>query len=114
MVLAWEALDRLIPDVFIGAVPLVNVTVSLLCSHIYQSIDTMGYAFTFPLVRWLRLRPIVRLQPNVRAAATPIGAYVHYPTISTDMLKRVKDRQAGVTNQASVSNSSFRTWVKLL
>ncbi|KAI6027795.1 glycosyltransferase family 4 protein [Pisolithus microcarpus 441] len=41
-------------------------------------IDTMGYAFTFPAVTWLT------------RAAVPIGAYVHYPTISTDMLGRVR------------------------
>ncbi|KAL4066395.1 glycosyltransferase family 4 protein [Scleroderma yunnanense] len=40
-------------------------------------IDTMGYAFTFPAVAWLT------------RAAVPIGAYVHYPTISIDMLSRV-------------------------
>lgn len=40
-------------------------------------IDTMGYAFTFPAVTWLT------------RGAVPIGAYVHYPTISTDMLARV-------------------------
>lgn len=39
--------------------------------------DTMGYAFTFPVVAWLT------------RAAVPIGAYVHYPTISTDMLARL-------------------------
>ncbi|KAK3114991.1 asparagine-linked glycosylation protein [Teratosphaeriaceae sp. CCFEE 6253] len=36
-------------------------------------IDTMGYAFVLALSRWLF--------PDV-----PTGAYVHYPTISTDML----------------------------
>ncbi|KAF8547294.1 glycosyltransferase family 4 protein [Imleria badia] len=41
-------------------------------------IDTMGYAFTFPAVAWLT------------RASVPIGAYVHYPTISTDMLARVQ------------------------
>lgn len=38
----------------------------------------MGYAFTFPVVAWLT------------RASIPIGAYVHYPTISTDMLARVQ------------------------
>ncbi|KAK0947198.1 asparagine-linked glycosylation protein [Friedmanniomyces endolithicus] len=36
-------------------------------------IDTMGYAFVLALSKWLF--------PNL-----PTGAYVHYPTISTDML----------------------------
>ena len=35
----------------------------------------MGYAFTFHVVRLL--------------AGVPVGAYTHYPTISTDMLARV-------------------------
>lgn len=52
----------------------------------------MGYAFTFPVVEIL--------------AKIPAGAYVHYPTISTDMLKRVKSRQAGVTNSDSISSSA--------
>ncbi|ODV92449.1 glycosyltransferase family 4 protein [Tortispora caseinolytica NRRL Y-17796] len=50
-VLGYEAISNLPPDIFV---------------------DTMGYAFTYPLVHWLL---------NV-----PIFAYVHYPTISTDML----------------------------
>lgn len=37
-------------------------------------VDTMGYAFVVALCKWLF--------PNV-----PTGAYVHYPTISTDMLQ---------------------------
>lgn len=37
-------------------------------------IDTMGYAFTLAACKWLF--------PDI-----PTGAYVHYPTISTDMLR---------------------------
>lgn len=44
----------------------------------------------------------------------PIGAYVHYPTISTDMLKRVQNREAGVTNAASVANSRWKSSIKLM
>lgn len=40
-------------------------------------VDTMGYAFVLGLSRWLF--------PN-----TPTGAYVHYPTISTDMLSSLQ------------------------
>ncbi|KAJ1648349.1 asparagine-linked glycosylation protein [Dispira simplex] len=39
----------------------------------------MGYAFTYPLVRWL-------------GGGVPIVAYVHYPTISTDMIRQVPQR----------------------
>lgn len=44
----------------------------------------------------------------------PIGAYVHYPTISTNMLKRVKNREAGVTNDATVANSRWKSAIKLM
>ncbi|KAJ5477168.1 GDP-Man:Man(3)GlcNAc(2)-PP-Dol alpha-1-2-mannosyltransferase [Penicillium diatomitis] len=45
-------------------------------------IDTMGYAFTLAFCKWLF--------PTVRT-----GAYVHYPTISTDMLASLDD-QSGI------------------
>lgn len=60
----------------------------------------MGYAFTFP---------VVSLLGNV-----PIGAYVHYPTISTTMLSRVRSRAQGVTNSESISSSAFLSQGKLL
>lgn len=79
IVLAKEACEELIPDVFI---------------------DTMGYAFTYPVLRAFN-------------RSVPIGAYVHYPTISTDMLQRVKSRKAGHTNDAAVAGSAFRSQMKL-
>ncbi|KZP13933.1 glycosyltransferase family 4 protein [Athelia psychrophila] len=57
MYLAWEAMSALIPDLYI---------------------DTMGYAFTFHVVKWV--------------GGVPAGAYVHYPTISTAMVARVQSR----------------------
>ncbi|KAJ5468586.1 Glycosyl transferasefamily 1 [Penicillium sp. IBT 31633x] len=42
-------------------------------------VDTMGYAFALALCKWLF--------PTV-----PVGAYVHYPTISTDMLASLDDK----------------------
>lgn len=77
--LGFEALSQLIPDVWI---------------------DTMGYAFTYPVVKLFDRK-------------IPIGAYVHYPVISTDMLKRVEKRQAGHTNDAATANSALRSSVKL-
>lgn len=50
--LAYDAFSSIVPDIYI---------------------DTMGYAFTLALSKWLF--------PNI-----PTAAYVHYPTISTDML----------------------------
>ncbi len=63
--------------------------------------DSMGYAFTFPFVRL------------VAGSEVAIGAYVHYPTVSADMVKRVRERSAGVEN-AGASDSWLRTQVKLL
>lgn len=45
-------------------------------------IDTMGYAFVLALCKWLF--------PQI-----PTGAYVHYPTISTDMLSSLHDEVEG-------------------
>ncbi|KIJ59041.1 glycosyltransferase family 4 protein [Hydnomerulius pinastri MD-312] len=59
----------------LGSMYLVWEAMSKFIPDLY--IDTMGYAFTFPAVAWLT------------RASVPIGAYVHYPTISTNMLARV-------------------------
>jgi alpha-1,2-mannosyltransferase len=59
----------------------------------------MGYAFTFPVAVFM---------------GVPVGAYVHYPTISTDMLARVRSRQAGHTNSDVISSSSVLSRGKLL
>jgi len=81
MVLAWEGMSKLIPDIYI---------------------DTMGYAFSFHVVRWLSLGRV------------PMGAYVHYPTISTDMLARVKSRKQSHTNTGTISSSATLSQAKLL
>jgi hypothetical protein len=62
--------------------------------------DTMGYAFTFHVVSIL--------------TGVKVGAYVHYPTISTEMIRRVESRVALHNNSASVSSSTFLTHGKLL
>ncbi|KAJ6542739.1 hypothetical protein B0H19DRAFT_1267957 [Mycena capillaripes] len=56
----------------LGSVCLVAEALSLLVPDAY--IDTMGYAFTLPVVRFLGI---------------PAGAYVHYPTVSPPMISRV-------------------------
>src|SRR5258705_13269328 len=60
----------------------------------------MGYAFTYPMVSLL--------------ARIPIGAYVHYPTISTDMLARVRSRQPWHTNDDQISSSAVLSRMKLM
>ncbi|EDV98003.1 GH17189, partial [Drosophila grimshawi] len=62
-------------------------------------IDTMGYSFTFPVFRYL--------------AGSRVGCYVHYPVISTDMLKKVQYRQSSFNNKAYVARNPFLTWLKL-
>lgn len=64
-------------------------------------LDTMGYGFTYPFVRLLA------------GSEIGIGAYTHYPTVSTDMVKRVRERAYGVEN-AGASKSWWRTQVKLV
>ena len=62
-------------------------------------IDTTGWAFPYPIIRSLGSR---------------IVAYVHYPTISTDMLERVGKRQAAFNNSSSVASSSLASRIKLI
>ncbi|XP_064544866.1 GDP-Man:Man(3)GlcNAc(2)-PP-Dol alpha-1,2-mannosyltransferase isoform X1 [Drosophila montana] len=62
-------------------------------------IDTMGYAYTYPVFRYL--------------AGSRIGCYVHYPLISTDMLKKIQYRQSSFNNKAYVARNPFLTWIKL-
>jgi alpha-1,2-mannosyltransferase len=47
-------------------------------------IDSMGYAFTLPLFKYLGNSKTI--------------SYVHYPTISTDMLERVANRTEAHNN----------------
>lgn len=79
MLLGWEALNCYLPDIFL---------------------DTMGYAFTLPLFRYL--------------GGCQVGCYVHYPTISTDMLSRVGNKTASYNNASFISNSRILSTVKLL
>lgn len=62
-------------------------------------IDTMGYAFTLPLFRYI--------------GRCKVGCYVHYPTISIDMLRRVKQREYSHNNRSYVVRNPFLTWLKL-
>lgn len=52
-------------------------------------IDTMGYAFAYPAARIL--------------GGCKVAAYVHYPTISTDMLNLVYERRPSYNNAAASS-----------
>lgn len=78
MVMGLEALLQYQPDIFI---------------------DTMGYAFTYPIFRYI--------------GDCKVGSYTHYPIVSTDMLRRVKNRVYAHNNQSYVTKNPFLTWLKL-
>ena len=54
-------------------------------------IDTMGYAATLPLFSY--------------CGGSVTGCYVHYPTISTDMLDRVRSKHRAYNNRGLIANS---------
>lgn len=60
----------------------------------------MGYAFTYPLFKYV--------------GHCKIASYVHYPTITSDMLKRVSGRVPSYNNRPTVANSPFLTAGKLI
>ena len=65
--------------------------------HVY--IDTMGYAFTMPLFRWL--------------GGCRTASYVHYPIVSSDMLKQVTGQVGAFNNARWISRSRFLTKLKI-
>ncbi|XP_033222084.1 GDP-Man:Man(3)GlcNAc(2)-PP-Dol alpha-1,2-mannosyltransferase isoform X2 [Belonocnema kinseyi] len=79
MWLGWEALSALQPDIYI---------------------DTMGYAFTYPLFKYI--------------GGCSIGCYTHYPTISTDMLKHVYRRIISHNNRRAIARNPFLSLGKMI
>jgi alpha-1,2-mannosyltransferase len=63
-------------------------------------VDSMGYAFALPLFAML--------------AGSKVAAYVHYPTISTDMLRKVAEGQGDFNNDGTVARSTTLTTLKLV
>jgi len=63
-------------------------------------IDTMGYAFTYPIFKHL--------------CSCRVAAYVHYPTISTDMLCSVSDKKVTVNNREFISKSRILSNLKIV
>ena len=63
-------------------------------------IDSMGYSFTYPLFRLV--------------AGCRVACYIHYPTISTDMLQRVQKREANFNNRGLIAASPTLSALKLL
>jgi len=69
-----------------------------LCPQVY--IDSMGYSFSYPIFRFL--------------AGCEVAAYVHYPTISTDMVHKVEKGKTDFNNDSNISKSKIRTYLKLI
>lgn len=62
-------------------------------------IDSMGYSFTYPLFR---------------LAGSKVGCYIHYPTISTDMLRKVSDRVADFNNSPAIADNKVLSTGKMI
>ncbi|CAL1681548.1 unnamed protein product [Lasius platythorax] len=77
--LGIEALNSLPPDIYI---------------------DTMGYAFTYPLFKYI--------------GGCRVGSYTHYPTISTDMLRYIYRRIVAHNNRRIIARNPFLSGAKIL
>lgn len=60
----------------------------------------MGYSFTYPVFALL--------------GGAVVATYTHYPTISSDMLKKVTAGESSFNNDVGVSKSGFLTKIKVL
>ena len=81
----------------IGSIILGLEALMTFAPHVY--IDTMGYAFTMPLFRWL--------------GGSRTASYVHYPVVSSDMLKQVSGQVNAFNNNSKISRSRFLTKLKV-
>ncbi|XP_020491120.2 GDP-Man:Man(3)GlcNAc(2)-PP-Dol alpha-1,2-mannosyltransferase-like [Labrus bergylta] len=79
MFLGWEALTAFVPDLYV---------------------DSMGYAFTLPIFRYL--------------GGCKVASYVHYPTVSTDMLSVVRERNPRFNNADFISGNPVLSAVKVV
>lgn len=87
----------------------------LLVSHVLQIGQLQGRPFSCAGVQvWLDTVGWPASYPAAWLAGSKVAAYVHYPTISTDMLRRVAARHAAFNNSSAVSSSAVRTQAKLL
>ncbi|XP_077947551.1 GDP-Man:Man(3)GlcNAc(2)-PP-Dol alpha-1,2-mannosyltransferase [Gasterosteus aculeatus] len=79
MFLGCEALMTFVPDLYV---------------------DSMGYAFTLPIFRYL--------------GGCKVASYVHYPTVSTDMLSLVRERIPRFNNADFISRNTLLSAVKVV
>lgn len=59
----------------------------------------MGYAFTYPLFRYI--------------GGCRIATYTHYPTISTDMLRHIYRRVVSHNNRPVIARNPFLSAAKI-
>ena len=88
----FTLLGQSIGSIFLGLEALVKFV-----PNIY--IDTMGYAFTLPLFRWL--------------GGCKTASYVHYPIVSRDMLNQVSSQSSSYNNAVWISQSRTLSKTKL-
>ena len=81
----------------LGSIGLALEAMMKCCPDVY--IDTTGYAFTLPIFKNL--------------GNCKVGCYVHYPTISSDMLQLVRNRSSTYNNTSGISKSWLLSAVKL-
>jgi alpha-1,2-mannosyltransferase len=81
-----------------GAMILVIDALTMCNPHIF--FDSMGYSFTYWICRIF--------------GGCQVGAYVHYPTISTDMLDRVKQGAQTYNNRRLIAKIPFLQHGKLI
>ncbi|XP_032457380.1 GDP-Man:Man(3)GlcNAc(2)-PP-Dol alpha-1,2-mannosyltransferase-like [Nasonia vitripennis] len=62
-------------------------------------IDTMGYAFTYPIFKYI--------------GGCKVASYTHYPIISTDMLNHVSQRSVSFNNRHIIARNPILTRMKL-
>ncbi|KAL3822001.1 hypothetical protein ACHAXA_002987 [Cyclostephanos tholiformis] len=80
-----------------GTTKLAYRALGIVNPHVY--IDTTGCAFTFPIAKYLR--------------GCRILTYVHYPTMSVDMLSLVRERRPSYNNVSNIASNSLMSRLKL-
>lgn len=82
----------------LGSVILGLEAICKFCPDVY--IDSMGYAFTLPIFKYI--------------GDCKTCSYVHYPTISTDMLMKVNERRTDFNNAQYIAQNSLLSNMKML
>ena len=81
----------------LGAIPLAMQAICNSPPDVF--IDSMGYAFTYPIAKIL--------------ASCTVVCYTHYPTVSCDMLRAVTSRRAAHNNRSFITSSKLLTTCKV-